>query len=55
MPQSNNPHPIHVSISLEKAISEMYTNTFENASTTHIMDGRIHSSSDQSETNTFSS
>ena len=41
-PQSNNPYHIHASSSLEKGISE-------NASATQKMDGRIHSSSDQSE------
>ena len=54
-PQSNNPHPIHASSSLEQGISERDVNTFENASATQTMDGRIHSSSDQSETNAFSS
>ena len=53
-PQSNNPHPIHSSSSLEKYIGERDVNTLENASASHTMDGRIHSSSDQSETNSFS-
>ena len=30
-PQSNNPHPIHASISLEQGIGERDVNTFENA------------------------
>ena len=51
--QSNNPHPIHASSSLEQGISERYVNTFENAFATHTMNGRIHSSSDQSETKEF--
>ena len=54
-PQSNNPHSIHASSSLEQGISERDVNTFENESTTDIMDGIIHSFSDQSETNAFSS
>ena len=53
-PQYNNPHPIHASRFLEQGIGERDVNTFENASATHTMDGRIHSSSDQSETNAFS-
>ena len=54
-PQSNNPHPIHASSSLEQGIGERDVNTFENASATQTMDGRIHSSNDQSETNAFPS
>ena len=54
-PQSNNPLPIHASSSLEQGIGERDVKTFENASATHTMDGRIHYSSDQSETNEFSS
>ena len=56
-PQSNNPHPIHASSSLEQGIGERDVNTFENELATHTMDGIsiIHSSSDQSETNAFSS
>ena len=53
-PQSNNPHPIHASSSLEQGNVERDFNTFENASATHTMDGIIHSSSDKSETNSFS-
>ena len=53
-PQSNNPHLIHASSSLEKGINERDVNNFENASATHTMDGRIHSSSNQSEKNAFS-
>ena len=52
-PQSNNPHPIHASRSLEQGIGERDVNTFENASATQTMDGRIHSSNDKSETNEF--
>ena len=52
---SNNPHPIHASSSLEQGISERDVNTFENSSATQKMDGRIHSSNDQSETNAFPS
>ena len=52
-PQSNNPHPIHASISLEQAIGERDVHTFENASATHTINGRVHYSSDQSETNAF--
>ena len=52
-PQSNNPYPIHASISLEQGIGERDVNTFENASVIHTMDGRIHSSSDKSETTAF--
>jgi len=51
--QSNNLHHIHASISLQQGISEKNVNPFENASPTNIMDGLIHSSSDQSETNAF--
>ena len=40
---------------LEQGIGERDVNTFENASATQTMDGRIHSSSDQSETNAFPS
>ena len=50
--QSNNPHPIHASNSLEQGIGERDVNTFENASATQTMDGRIHSSN---ETNAFPS
>ena len=46
---------MHASSSLEQGINEIYFNTFENVSATHTMDGRIHSSSDQSETNAFPS
>ena len=53
--QSNNPHHVHASSSLEQAIGERDVNTFENESATHTMDGRIHSSNDHNETNTFSS
>ena len=52
-PQSNNLHPIHASSSLEQGISERDVNTFENTSATQTMDGKIHSSNDQSETNAF--
>ena len=41
-PQSNNPHLIHDSSSIEQAIGERDVNTFENSSATHIMDGTIH-------------
>ena len=54
-PQSNNPHLIHASSSLKQGISERDVNTFENASSTHTMDGTIHSSSDRSGTNAFPS
>ena len=54
-PQSNNPHLIHASSSLEQGIGERDVNTFENSSATQKMDGRIHSSNDQSETNAFPS
>ena len=54
-PQSNNPHPIHASSFLEQGIFERHVNMFENAYATHTMDGKIHSSNDQSETNAFSS
>ena len=59
-PQSNNPHLIHASSSLEQGIGEQGinerdVNTFKNAFATHTMDGRIHSSSDQSGTNEFPS
>ena len=47
-PQSNNPHPIHASSSLEQGIAERDVNTFENSSATQKMDGKIHSSNDQS-------
>lgn len=53
--QPNNPCAIHPSISLEQGINERDVNVSENASTTHTMDRRIHSSSDQGETNAFSS
>ena len=50
-PQSNNPHPMHASSSLEQGIGEQGINerdvsNFENASATHTMAGRIHYSSD---------
>ena len=45
-PQSNNPHPVHASRSIERGISERDVNTFENSSATHTMDGIIYSSSD---------
>ena len=35
-PQSNNPHPIHASSSLEQDISERDVKNFENASATKI-------------------
>ena len=54
-PQSNNLHSVHASSSLKQGISDRDVNSFENASPTHTMDGRIHSSSDQSETNALSS
>jgi len=54
-PQSNNSHSVHASSSLKQGISDRDVNSFENASPTHTMDGRIHSSSDQSETNALSS
>ena len=53
--QSNNPHHIHASSYLDKGIGERYVNNFENASTNYTLDGRIHSSNDQSETNAFPS
>lgn len=53
--QSNHPHHIHGSSSLEQGIGERDVNTLEDASAKHTMDGRIHSSSDQSEANAFSS
>ena len=47
-PQSNNPHLMHSSSSLEQGIGEQGinerdVNNFKNASTTHTMAGRIHS------------
>ena len=55
-PQSENPPsaPIHASSSLKQGISDRDVNSFENASPTHTMDGRIHPSSDQSATHAFS-